>query len=204
MSAAQKTAEIEAKAAEEGTEPDYGSITFDGVDYPIARKPNTILISELARTGHRRPGGLGVLAEFLETTLGADTYRRVQAAHLPLRRRRRRHPRRHRPDHGEDAGPPYRVIQALTTGPPSPSTSSRLTPSCSASPGRPGGPVSVLDLDARLYLAFIEGLVRRAPASRPDAGRPLRRVRTAPPPAAAEKRAERRAEIQRLSRLFGG
>jgi hypothetical protein len=75
MSTAQKTAEIEAKAAEEGTDPGYGSITFDGVEYPISRKPNTILISELARTGSGDPESLGVLAEFFEATLGADTYR---------------------------------------------------------------------------------------------------------------------------------
>lgn len=75
MSTAAKTAEVEAKAADEGTEPDYGSVTFDGVDYPISRKPNAILISELSRTGTGDPESLGVLAEFFEATLGADTYR---------------------------------------------------------------------------------------------------------------------------------
>lgn len=75
---AQKTAAIEAKAEEEGTAPAYGSITFDGEDYPIARKPNTLLISELARTGTGDPETLGVLAEFLEATLGAETYRKFK------------------------------------------------------------------------------------------------------------------------------
>lgn len=75
MSTAQKTAAIEEKAAEEGTEPVYGSVTFDGVDYPISRKPNTLLLSELARTGSGDPETLGVLAEFFEATLGPETYR---------------------------------------------------------------------------------------------------------------------------------
>ena len=71
----QKTAVAEAKAAEEGTTPDYGHFTFDGVDYPILRKPNAILISELARTSTGDPEAMGVLSEFLEATLGDKTYR---------------------------------------------------------------------------------------------------------------------------------
>lgn len=74
MSDTVKTATAEAKAAEEGTEPEYGYVDFDGEKYPIARKPNAILISELARTGSGDPESMGVLAEFFEATLG-DAYR---------------------------------------------------------------------------------------------------------------------------------
>lgn len=68
--------------------------------------------------------------------------------------------------------------------------------------GRVGGPVSVLDLDARLYLAFIEGVLREVPHH----SEVLDDLYTTPPPplTAAEKRAERRAEIERVRALFGG
>jgi hypothetical protein len=70
--------------------------------------------------------------------------------------------------------------------------------------GRPGGPVSVLSLDARLFLALVEGVAREAPhhAQTLDA---LYVASMPPAPlSAAEKRAERRAEINRVARLFGG
>lgn len=70
--------------------------------------------------------------------------------------------------------------------------------------GRPGGPVSVLDLDARHFLAFVEGIAREAPHH----ARTLDDLYAASvpprPQSAAEKRAERRAEITRVARLFGG
>jgi hypothetical protein len=75
MTSTPKTAEIEAKAEAKGTAPAFEPITFDGVEYPVARKPNSILLSELARTGTGDPESMGVLAEFFEATLGDKTYR---------------------------------------------------------------------------------------------------------------------------------
>lgn len=70
--------------------------------------------------------------------------------------------------------------------------------------GRVGGPASVLDLDARHYLALIEGIAREADHH----ARALDELYAASipprPESAAEKRAERRAEIDRLARIFGG
>ncbi len=70
-----KNAQDEAK----GT-PDYGTVTFDGVDYAIVRKPNTLLISELARTGSGDPEALAVFADFFQVTLGDDGYRTFKKA----------------------------------------------------------------------------------------------------------------------------
>lgn len=69
--------------------------------------------------------------------------------------------------------------------------------------GRPGGPVSVLGLDARLYLALLEGLVRKSPHHTQTLDDLYAASAPPSPQTAAEKRAERRAEIQRVSRLFG-
>ncbi len=69
-----KNAQAEAK----GT-PDYGTVTFDGVDYTIVRKPNTLLISELARTGSGDPEALAVFADFFQVTLG-DGYQAFKKA----------------------------------------------------------------------------------------------------------------------------
>ncbi len=57
----------------------YGVIELDGVKYGIVRKPNTLLLSELARTGSGDPEALGVFAEFFEVTLG-DNYRAFKKA----------------------------------------------------------------------------------------------------------------------------
>ena len=51
--------------------------TFDFADktFDVIRKPSTLLIAELARTGSGDPEAIGVLAEFFEVTLGKDGYR---------------------------------------------------------------------------------------------------------------------------------
>lgn len=66
-----------ADIAEETGETDagYGVITFRDVDYPILRKPSSLLLAELARTQSGDPEALGTLADFFESTLGKDTYR---------------------------------------------------------------------------------------------------------------------------------
>lgn len=66
MSDSLKTAQAEAKGAA------LGSITFKGVEYAIERKPNTLLLSELARTGTGDPETMGVFAEFFDVTLGSN------------------------------------------------------------------------------------------------------------------------------------
>lgn len=67
---------------------------------------------------------------------------------------------------------------------------------------RPGGPASLLDLDGRFLLAFLEGLLRDSP----DHEKALDRLYAAARPIrdTAESRDARAAEIQRLTRLFGG
>ncbi len=75
MSDAQKTEIAEAKGKA------LGSIEFDGKTFPIARKPNALLLSELARTGSGDPEAFGVIAEFLSVTLGPDTYRDFKKAY---------------------------------------------------------------------------------------------------------------------------
>jgi len=47
----------------------FGSITFLGVDYEIARKPNPLLLSELGRIGSGDPEAMGAIAEFFENVL---------------------------------------------------------------------------------------------------------------------------------------
>lgn len=59
-------------ASDEVEAPRFGTITFDGVEYGIERKPNTLLISELARTGSGDADALGMFAEFFDVTLGAN------------------------------------------------------------------------------------------------------------------------------------
>jgi hypothetical protein len=70
--------------------------------------------------------------------------------------------------------------------------------------GRPGGPVSVLGLDARLYLALLEAVVRRAPHHAQTLDDLYAASAPPSPQSAAARRAERHNEIQRISRLFGG
>lgn len=54
-----------------GTDP-----TFDafGRTWTVVRKPDLLLLSELARTDSGDPAALGVLAEFFEVTLGREVY----------------------------------------------------------------------------------------------------------------------------------
>lgn len=61
------TADIEA-AKEEA--PVYEPVEFRGVKYAVKRRPNTLLLSELARTQTGDPEALGVFAMFFESTLG--------------------------------------------------------------------------------------------------------------------------------------
>lgn len=70
----------EAKAEAKGATPDYGTIEFDGVEYAIEHKPNTLLLSELARTNSGEPEALAVYADFFETTLGPTQYRKFKRA----------------------------------------------------------------------------------------------------------------------------
>ncbi|MBP2323352.1 hypothetical protein JOF56_003737 [Kibdelosporangium banguiense] len=63
----------------EKKETGFGTVTFEGLEYTIERKPNTLLISELARTGSGDPEAMAVLAEFFEVTLG-DGYTRFKKA----------------------------------------------------------------------------------------------------------------------------
>lgn len=53
---------------------------FDGVVYPIIRKPNTLLLSELARVSSGDPEAMGVIAEFFEVVLGTAGYAKFKKA----------------------------------------------------------------------------------------------------------------------------
>lgn len=53
----------------EVTDSGYGTATFQGKPYTIARKPNPLLLSELGRVGSGDPEAMGVIAEFFENTL---------------------------------------------------------------------------------------------------------------------------------------
>lgn len=70
---ATRTAKTAVDAAiDEKKDVGFGTITLDDVEYTIERKPNTLLISELARTGSGDPEAMAVLAEFFEMTLGSN------------------------------------------------------------------------------------------------------------------------------------
>lgn len=58
--------------------PVLATIEFDGNTYNVHRKPPTLLLAELARTGSGDPEAVGVLAEFFEVTMGKDEYRRFR------------------------------------------------------------------------------------------------------------------------------
>lgn len=60
--------------------PAYAPLVFRGVEYAIERKPNTLLLAELARTQSGDPEALGVLADFFESCLGKETYREFKRA----------------------------------------------------------------------------------------------------------------------------
>lgn len=66
-------------ATADAKETGYGSVTFDGVDYGIVRRPPMLLISELGRTSTGDPEAMGVIAEFFDVTLG-DNYRAFKRA----------------------------------------------------------------------------------------------------------------------------
>lgn len=52
---------------------------FAGEVWTVQRKPNMLLLSELARTDSGDPEALGVIAEFFEHTLGTE-YKRFKKA----------------------------------------------------------------------------------------------------------------------------
>ena len=54
--------------------PVLATIDFAGKTFDVIRKPSTLLIAELARTGSGEPDAIGVLAEFFEVTLGKEGY----------------------------------------------------------------------------------------------------------------------------------
>jgi hypothetical protein len=67
---------------------------------------------------------------------------------------------------------------------------------------RVGGPDSVLDLDARHFLAFLEGIVREDEGRRKTLDEVYEKSR--PVEKTPLDRRERRREIDRLTRMFGG
>ena len=67
---------------------------------------------------------------------------------------------------------------------------------------RPGGPDSLLDLDGRFLLSFIEGILRDSEQHAKALDKLY--AAAAPRPATPESRDDRQREIQRAMRLFGG
>lgn len=67
---------------------------------------------------------------------------------------------------------------------------------------RVDGPVSLLDLDARHFMMLVEGILREADHHSQQLDELYAAARPAPP--VVPDRSSRRAEIDRLSRLFGG
>lgn len=64
-----ETAFESAAAEEKGQKP---TLDFDGESYTIERKPNTLLIAELARTSTEGPEAVGVIADFFQAVLGSE------------------------------------------------------------------------------------------------------------------------------------
>lgn len=64
-----------AKRTAKGEKPTF---EFAGETFTIDRKPNPLLMSELARTNSEDPESLGVLAEFFEHVLGPAEFRRFK------------------------------------------------------------------------------------------------------------------------------
>lgn len=71
MTDAQKTAIDAAKG-------NLGAVKFDGNEYPILKRVNTLQLSELARTEQGDPESFAILAEIFETSLGKATYRKLR------------------------------------------------------------------------------------------------------------------------------
>ncbi|MDT8915762.1 hypothetical protein [Amycolatopsis sp. PS_44_ISF1] len=67
---------------------------------------------------------------------------------------------------------------------------------------RVGGPDSVLDLDARHFLAFLEGIVREDEGRRKTIDEVYEKSR--PVDKTPLDRSARHREIERLTRIFGG
>ncbi len=71
----------EKKNEESETPKPLGTIEFEGQTFDVLKKPNPLLLSELARTGSEDPEAFGVIAEFFEHTLGKATYSRFKKAY---------------------------------------------------------------------------------------------------------------------------
>lgn len=56
-----------------------GTVDVEGAEFEIQRKPNALLISELARTGSGDPEAMAVFSDFFEVTLG-ENYPRFRKA----------------------------------------------------------------------------------------------------------------------------
>lgn len=69
---------------------------------------------------------------------------------------------------------------------------------------RADGPVSPLSLDARDFLAVSEGILRESDDNGKNLDELYEAAKPAPELSPAEAAAERRSQIDRLSRLFGG
>lgn len=48
---------------------------FHGETYTVEKRPNPLLLAEMARTDSDDPEALGVIADFFELTLGKEQYR---------------------------------------------------------------------------------------------------------------------------------
>jgi len=69
---------------------------------------------------------------------------------------------------------------------------------------RPDGPVSPLSLDARGFLAVCEGMLRESDETSKTLDELYEAAKPVAPLSPAEAAAERRSQIDRLTRLFGG
>jgi hypothetical protein len=66
----------------ETEESEFGTVKIGDAEFAIERKPNSLLLSELARTGdvdEDNVAAIGVFAEFFEVTLGSN-YSRFKRA----------------------------------------------------------------------------------------------------------------------------
>lgn len=71
---------IEAAKAAATDKPVLGVLKYEDVEYPIVRRPNGLLLSELSRLDTGDADALPVIAEFFTNTLGPDGYKKFKAA----------------------------------------------------------------------------------------------------------------------------
>ena len=77
---AKTTAPNALTASANADRPVLGTVEVGEEKFNIIRKPSTLMLAELARTGSGDPESIGVLADFFETTLGKDDYPRFRRA----------------------------------------------------------------------------------------------------------------------------